>query len=320
MIQHSDSFGANVRCISMFALLFGVACSSSNSGLTESSGGVPSVGGGAAGAISGGAGASSVGGASGGGAPVGTAGAAAAGTGGNVEAGDGGASGGGAPIGCGMGGATTAPPTTGVCSGAGTRVLTLADAKVEDFEASVISPGWSSFSDPDNGGAHDVFQMALVTTDGAATTKQSGEYKGSGILTVKEGGFGAGTVFNVAIDKAQNIYCVDVSAFDGVAFWAKAKVSGAQVNVSFVVPETNAQGAPGGDCTESCYQHPFKAITLTDQWAPYTVKFADAGGGTAKVNGRVQELLWTTPDKDFDFSLDEIAFFKCTPPSGPVGE
>jgi hypothetical protein len=236
------------------------------------------------------------------------------------------AAGGDAPIGgTGGGGDATctpnpAPPaTTGVCSGTGTRVLTLADGKVEDFEAAAISPGWSSFDEPDNGGAHDVFKMTLVTTDGAATTKQSGEYKGTGILTVAEGGFGAGSVYNVAIDTNGGIYCIDVSAFDGVAFWAKAGVTGKQVNVSFVVPETNPTGAPGGDCAANCYQHPFKTITLTDQWAQYTVKFSEAAGGTAKVNGRVQELLWTTPDKDFDFSLDEIAFYKCTPPSGPVG-
>jgi hypothetical protein len=200
-----------------------------------------------------------------------------------------------------------------------TRVLTLNDAKVEDFEAAGISPGWSSFDQPDNGGAHDVFQMTLVTGDGAVTTKQSGEYKGTGVLTTKEGGFGAGTVYNVAIDKNGGVYCIDVSAFDGVAFWAKAGVTGKQVNVSFVVPETNAQGAPGGDCAANCYQHPFKTITLTDQWAQYHVTFSGAGGGTAKVNGRIQELLWTTPDKDFDFYLDEIAFYKCTLPNGPVG-
>src|SRR5262249_26299611 len=158
--------------------------------------------------------------------------------------------------------------------------------------------------EPDNGGAHDVFKMTLVTSDGAATTKQSGDYQGTGIKTVKEGGFGAGTVYNVAIDKTNGFFCVDVSAFACVAFSAKAGVSGKQINVSFVVPETNPQGAPGGDCTANCYNHPSKTITLTDQWAQYTVKFSEAVAGTAKVNGRIQELLWTTPDKDFDIHLD----------------
>jgi len=321
-MRHLYSFDTAARCLSMFALLLGVACSSAtNAGGTGGTlgmggGSTTSTGGGASGATtisgSGGSAAGLGGAASESGGATGVAGAA---TGGNVATGGGGTS----ATGCSSGGATAAPPTTGVCSGAGTRVLSLADAKVDDFEASVISPGWSSFSEPDNGGAHDVFKMTLLTNDGAATTKQSGEYKGTGILTVKEGGFGAGTVYNVAIDHTQNIYCVDVSAFDGVAFWAKDATNGAQVSVSFVVPETNPQGAPGGDCTANCYQHPFKTITLTDQWAQYTVKFSEAAGGTATVHGRVQELLWTTPDKDFDFYLDEIAFYKCTPPAGPIG-
>src|SRR5262249_32972339 len=40
-------------------------------------------------------------------------------------------------------------PMTGVCAGNGTRVLTntQADAFVDDFEESMISPGWSSFND-----------------------------------------------------------------------------------------------------------------------------------------------------------------------------
>jgi hypothetical protein len=200
-----------------------------------------------------------------------------------------------------------------------TRVLTAGDAKVEDFEADTLAPGWSSFDEPADGGAHDLFKLMLDTTDGAAMTKQSGAWQGMGIKTVAEGGFGAGTVYNVAIDMANGIYCIDVSAFDGVSFWAKSATAGRQVNVSFVVPETNPEGAPGGDCKANCYNHPSKAVTLTDQWAQYTVKFADAVAGTAKVNGRIQELLWTTPDKDFDIHLDEIAFYKCTPPAGAVG-
>ena len=295
-MEHFHSFATVTRWFSVGCLIAACSCGSSS---------------GSGGTGNGGGGMSTTGGASGAGGAMGISGAAA--MGGAIAAGAGGA-GGAACL------PNAAPPaTTGVCSGMGTRVLTLADQKIEDFEADTISPGWSSFDQPDDGGAHDVFKMTLVTTDGAATTKQSGEYKGTGILTVKEGGFGAGSVYNVAIDNNLKVFCIDVSAFDGVAFWAKAGVTGKKVSVSFVVPETNPQGAPGGDCLTNCYQHPSKTITLTDQWAQYTVKFSEAAGGTAKVNGRIQELLWTTPDKDFDFHLDEIAFYKCTPPSGPVG-
>jgi hypothetical protein len=33
----------------------------------------------------------------------------------------------------------------------------------------------------------------------------------------------------------------------------------------------------------------------------------------------VQELAWLSPDSNWDFSLDEIAFYKGTAPTGPVG-
>jgi hypothetical protein len=323
---HSLETGA--RWLAILGSLAGAACSSGSSDggsvAVGNGGSTTTTTGGAAtaGAVATGGGAMS---ASGDSPSKGGAASDAAGTSGTAIGGSAstGAAGAGGASGVSAAGATCVPnpalpPTTGVCNGTGTRVLSLADAKVEDFEAAVISPGWSSFDQPDNGGAHDVFKMSLVTTDGAATTKHSGEYKGTGILTVKEGGFGAGSVYNVAIDKNLGVFCIDVSAFDGVAFWAKSAVTGKQFSVSFVVPETNPQGAAGGDCTANCYNHPSKVITVTDQWAQYTVKFSEAIAGTAKVNGRVQELLWTTPDKDFDLHLDEIGFYKCTPPVGPV--
>lgn len=307
-----------MRWFSILGLMAVAACSTGAATPPSGSGGNTTSptdgGGGASGGASGSGGAASgLGGATGAGGTTGTGGAGAGGTvsdGGTDANGDGSQ-------------ACQANPvpsaTSGVCAGMGTRVLTMDQAKIDDFEADTISPGWSSFDEPDNGGPHDVFKMTLVTTDGAATTHHSGEYKGAGIKIVPEGGFGAGTVYNVAIDRTGGFYCVDVSAFDGVSFWAKDAVAGKRINVSFVVPETNAQGAPGGDCQANCYQHPYKTITLTDQWAQYTVRFGEAGGGMAKVNGRIQELLFTTPDKDFDFHLDEIAFYKCTPPPGAVG-
>jgi hypothetical protein len=46
--------------------------------------------------------------------------------------------------------------------------------------------------------------------------------------------------------------------------------------------------------------------------------FVEAAGGTVKVGNRIQELGWLSPDADWDFSIDEIQFFKGTPPTGPV--
>jgi hypothetical protein len=216
---------------------------------------------------------------------------------------------------------------TGVCAGKGTRPPSMVEAKVDDFEGAMISPGWSSFNDVMPMG--NSFKIAQVA-GGAVGTAHSGHYAGTGAKTTAKGGYGVGTVYNVAIDKTAGIYCIDISAFDGVTFWAKATTAGSRVNLNFVLPETNAQ-RDGGDCggnatgTVGCYMHPYKSVSLTADWAQYSVVFADAsmgtvpGGGVARVTNRIQELLWITLDADWDFSLDEIQFYKGTPPTGPAG-
>ncbi|HVZ74994.1 MAG TPA: hypothetical protein VHJ20_21580 [Polyangia bacterium] len=208
-----------------------------------------------------------------------------------------------------------APATTGVCAGTGTRALTIADGKIDDFEGDMLSLGWSTFNDIM--GAENSVKMTQ-DAGGAVGTGHFGHYAGTGAITPVMGGYGVGAIYNAAIDKTGGIYCVDVTAFDGLTFWAKAAKAGSKVGVNFVVPETNAV-ADGGDCTTSCYVHPQKTITLTTDWVQYSIPFASAMGGTAKVNGRVQELGWLSPDATWDFSIDEIQFYKGTPPTGPVG-
>lgn len=222
------------------------------------------------------------------------------------------------------------PAQTGVCAGAGTRVLTNAptDAFVDDFEeATGLSPGWSAFNDvmPTENSF-----MLMLATPGAVGTAHSGHYAGTGAKTSTMGGFGVGLIYNTAIDPAAGVYCVDISAFDGVSFWAKSATAGSTISLNFVLPSTNAtsmdsMGRPnGGDCVpnatnSNCYNHPRVTVTLTANWAQYAVQFSQAGGGSAKVANVVQELGWLSPDANWDFSLDEIAFYKGTPPSGAVG-
>jgi hypothetical protein len=168
------------------------------------------------------------------------------------------------------------------------------------------------------------FQIMQVA-GGAVGTPHSGHYAGTGAITTGMGGFGVGVVYNTAIDPAAHVYCIDISAFDGVSFWAKGATAGSVVSLNFVLPQTNmastdSMGRPnGGDCTANCYNHPFASVTLTTAWAQYAVKFSDAGGGSASVANVIQELAWLSPDSDWDFSLDEIAFYKGNPPTGPVG-
>ena len=289
----------------------GSTAGSAGSTSTTSSGG--SGGAGTGGAGTGGAG---TGGAAGTG---GTGGGGTAG-GGTAGTGSGGTGTGGAAGAAGAGGSagTGGAPDSGVssvCSGAGTRILTLANARVDDFEDAVLSPAWSTFNDvlP----TPNAFKM-IKETAGAVGTANFGHYAGTGAKTPAMGGFGVGATYNMAIDKVAGIYCVDISAFDGVTFWARAVTTGSKVTVNFVVPETNA--APDGDCVSGCFLHPLKEITLTAQWAQYAVTFAEALpiSGTARVQNRLQIIGWLTPDSNWDFSVDEIRLYKGIPPTGPV--
>jgi hypothetical protein len=100
-----------------------------------------------------------------------------------------------------------------------------------------------------------------------------------------------------------------------VTFWAKGK-AGTHLGVNFSIPETNMK--PDGDCTAMCYSHPQKVISLTTEWAQYTVPFSQAMAGTVKVNGRIQQLVLLSPEADWDYFVDEIQFYKGTPPTGPA--
>jgi hypothetical protein len=212
----------------------------------------------------------------------------------------------------------------GVCKGNGTRILTNSqpDAFVDDFEEAAISPGWSSFNDTSP--AINMFSIAQVA-GGAASTAHAGHYAGMGAKTPMMMGFGVGTVYNTAINPPAGIYCIDISAFTGVSFWAKAGTAGSTIALNFVLPQTNmavesdAGVMLGGDCMTNCYNHPRISFTLTTQWAQYTAPFTMASGGTAKVANVIQELAWLSPDSNWDFTLDEIAFYSGTPPTGAVG-
>jgi hypothetical protein len=238
------------------------------------------------------------------------AGGASSPTGGGGTASGGGRTGAG---GSGVGG--SGPSVPSVCDGTATRTVALDQGKVDDFEGASLSPGWSTFNDvmptPNS------FKMTQDAGGAALGTAHFGHYAGMGARTPVMGGYGVGAIYNVAIDTAAGIYCIDISAFDGVTFWAKAATAGAKLGVNFVVPQTNAK-ADGGDCLTGCFLHPAKTITLTTQWAQYSVTFAEASGGTAKVTNRLQELGWLSPDLNWDVSLDEIQFYKGTPPTTPV--
>src|SRR5579859_4080024 len=226
--------------------------------------------------------------------------------------------------GSGSGSSSGGPPPTGVCAGTGTRTLTNSqpDAFIEDFEEAAISPGWSAFNDVSP--TINSFKM-LQVPGGAAGTAHAGHYAGTGAKTTAQGGFGVGVVYNTAIDPTAGIYCVEIDAFTGVSFWAKAATAPSTISLNFVLPQTNQSsttdaGVPnGGDCQTNCFNHPRVTFTLTTSWAQYSAAFASATGGSAKVGSVIQELAWLSPDANWDFTLDEIAFYNGTAPAGAVG-
>jgi hypothetical protein len=250
---------------------------------------------------------------------------------------------GGSPLpGGGAGGATgTAGSGTGgaagpsVCDGVGSRALTAtpADAFIDDFEKeqmdpmtmmpspTVASPAWYGFNDitPPNS------VQILRTAGGAASTMFSGHYAGMGAKTPVAGGYGVGVEFNVGVDKTLMQYCIDASVFTGVSFWAKAgSLTTAKISAGFVTPAQN-RVMFGGDCPDAapaamCNNYPQKGLTLTTDWAQYTVTFAEAVSTTMGkvVGGKVQQILFLAPTAAWDFSLDELAFYSATPPAGAV--
>jgi hypothetical protein len=229
------------------------------------------------------------------------------------------------------GGGTSAPS---VCDGIASRVLTTsaADAFIDDFEkaninpttmmadATQASPAWYGFNDitPTNS------VQILRTAGGAVSTLFSGHYFGMGAKTPVAGGYGVGVEINVGVDKSISQYCVDASAFQGISFWAMSTATtNNKISAGFVVPSQNMV-MNGGDCPDTnaagCNNYPQKNLVLTSTWAQYTVDFSEVTGskGAKVVAGKIQQILWLAPTTDWDFSLDEVAFYTGTPPAGAV--
>lgn len=214
-------------------------------------------------------------------------------------------------------GSTTSSSGTGgsatpsICDN-NTHAVTVDNGFVDDFETDKTFGGWYSFADTEAAN----YKKIAAEAGGAASTTMSGRVSATGIKAPTAGGFGAGFGFGL---KDAAMTCADVSAFDGVSFWAKG-TSAADNSLRFqvVVAATQAK-ADGGDCEKNCYNHPGKSITLTADWKQYTVKWAELAGAV-KVNGIVLGLNWITTGPDFDVSIDEVTFFAGTAPPGPIGK
>ena len=242
---------------------------------------------------------------SGGAATVGSAGRAGV-------SGSGGASGGGKG---GSGGAGGGPLVASVCDGK-TYALPLAEAYIDDFETTARFGAWYAFADTSPPAA-----PFTRVAGGALLTGFAGRATATGIKSPTMQGYGAGFGFGL-VDPARG-ECLDVSAFDGISFWAKGS-AGVDSTLKFqiVVPESEPSDAmPQGDCAplSGCDLHPAKTIALGAGWTHYTLPFAELTSPKfAWVSRRVLGMNFITSGPSYDVSVDELTFYVGVAPTGPV--
>jgi len=157
----------------------------------------------------------------------------------------------------------------------------------------------------------DMFTMTMGGRDG---TGYAANTKGSGFTV-----WGAGYGFNLndpgdgAGGSNKSIY--DASTYAGITFWAKAGASSdkaLRVNVSN--KETDPSGAVCAPA-DKCNDHFGNPITLTADWAKYTLEFAkmaQSGWGQSVAKFDVSALyavqFQVGKNTTFDISIDEVGF------------
>jgi hypothetical protein len=199
------------------------------------------------------------------------------------------------------------------------------DAMIDDLEDGdeVIRPAdqrrgfWWTFGDEGcPGGAEDV-----TAPPGAGNPSRFAARVGA--KNCSSWGFGMGFPLNWHSGRC----AYDVSAYDGVTFWARAGDGTADLPIKFVfgMRETLPR-EHGGDGTcepPKCWDEHAVRITLGRDWKQYSFVWADfkqAGHGpqVAFNPKHVVALNWgadATPSTYREFWLDNVAFFKGSPRS-----
>jgi hypothetical protein len=210
------------------------------------------------------------------------------------------------------------PDTTpSVCDG-NTRLLSLADGYIDNFETVARFGQWYSFSDTTPPNMPPIVRQA----SGALATGWAGYGTAEDILQVGNKGYGAGIGFQL-VNPAAGETCVDVSAFDGISLWAKGASGTANLlKFQVTVPASQPRDAvPPGDCvpqTACAYEHPTKTLLLTNGWAHHVIRFADLTSPTVVFSGKFLAFNIITPDTSWNVSIDEVTFYKGTAPTTPI--
>ncbi len=124
----------------------------------------------------------------------------------------------------------------------------------------------------------------------------------------------AGMGFSFTNPKGQ----YDASAYSGVSFWAKIG-SGSSAAVRLKVPDVNTD--PDGKVCTECFNDFGSDLTLTGQWAKYTVPFASmkqmSGWGSPQKpaidKSKIYGLQWqfTQPGAAYDLWVDNVQLTGC---------
>lgn len=219
----------------------------------------------------------------------------------------------------GSGGSTSSSSSSSSSStGGGSPVDSTVIDDMEDGDAAIAAVEdrlgyWYTF--------HDATANATQTPDGTAFVMEplpaprDGSTKaahttGSGFMDY------VGIGFNFKLMGTDKVV-YDASGYTGITFWAK-KAQGSDGGIRVTLPDVNTDPA-GAVCTTGCFDHFGTDIALTEDWAEYTLPFADlAQGGfgdpapaaidATKVYGVQFQLVPATGD--FDYWIDDIAFTK----------
>jgi hypothetical protein len=192
---------------------------------------------------------------------------------------------------------------------------------MEDNDGSILSVNgrvgaWYTYNDL-------TAAATQVPKQGDPFTMTAGGRDGTGYAANTHGGgftvWGAGYGFNFKDpgdgDGGSLKSTYDASAYSGITFWAKAGAGsdkGLRVNVSN--KETDPAGAVCAPA-DKCSDHFGSPVTLTADWAKYTLPFAkmaQSGWGQSVAKFDVSTLyavqFQVGKNTTFDISLDEVAF------------
>jgi hypothetical protein len=137
--------------------------------------------------------------------------------------------------------------------------LDISSASVENFQGPNLAPGWSSV---------DLLNETGVFT-ALALTRVPDPFGREIVGVIPSGERGVGVTFDFALSRNATLSCVNISAFDGISFWART-VPGAAVELEFDFISPSSY--PTGDW----YARPRRTVALTGQWRRYKATFADA--------------------------------------------